>query len=117
MLLVSARRTPLTSDESRCQVVFRAAAPVEDLFFPDAETSQGDTDQILAEGLTEALVAPARPNISVYNYTPTPAEAPQPKSKIGPFSALSVLGEDERFSFVSSLPNSLTFETRSIAVD
>jgi protein AFG1 len=92
----------LTIDESRCQVYVRAAAPPEELFFPDAVDQQNhnDSDQILAEGLSETLMAPARPNVSVYNYTPS--QDPDAVKKVGAFSNLSIFtGEDERFAYVS----------------
>ena len=73
------------SDESRCQLHVRAAAPPEALFFPDAlalpASEQGgggaghidpadSAAQIQAEALSETLHAPVRPNVSVYNYSP-----------------------------------------------
>jgi protein AFG1 len=99
----------LMTDESRCQVFIRADALPEDLFFPDAITSVADSDQILAEGLSETLHAPARPNVSVYNYSPAQAAetagevADANKAKVGAFSVLSIFtGEDERFAYVST---------------
>lgn len=84
--------------ESRCQVYIRAAVPPEELFFPDA-TEHVDDDQILAEGLSETIHAPARPNVSVYNYTPKQDDTVK---KVGAFSVLSIFtGEDERFAYVS----------------
>lgn len=87
-----------------------AAAPPEDLFFPDALQAQPqDNDQILAEALSETLHAPTRPNVSVYNYSPaqtvtTPARQESgdaSRGKVGAFSVLSIFtGEDERFAYV-----------------
>jgi protein AFG1 len=90
----------------------RAAAPPEELFFPDATDQPQDQDQILAEGITETLQAPARPNVSVYNYTPTQDDTVK---KPGAFSNLSIFtGEDERFAYVSKISLGL-IETRRLA--
>lgn len=93
-------------DESRCQLFIRAAALPEELFFPDAldlPANQLEGDQILAEALSETLHAPARPNVSVYNYSPNQEPVDANKGKVGAFSVLSIFtGEDERFAYVSN---------------
>lgn len=65
--------------ESRCKLLVQAAAPIEDLFFPDVEDESGlMNDSIHSEAFSEAyqdLVEPFRPNISVYKSHP---ENPKP---------------------------------------
>jgi hypothetical protein len=57
-------------DESRCKVVISAEAQPEDLFFPDAlEMNDDATNETIMsqEAISDALIAPFRPNISSYN--------------------------------------------------
>ena len=92
----------------------RAAAPPEDLFFPDAldpspssVTGETDTsDPLTAESLSETLHAPYRPNVSIYNPLSTTQREKMVKEaekRATSFSVLSIFtGEDERFAYVNS---------------
>ena len=99
-------------DESRCQIYVSAAAPLDDLFFPDALTSTqstndaGETNESImaAEALSETLHAAAHPNVSVYNPGERRAREKRDRQEAGKASAFGVLGiwtgEDERFAYV-----------------
>ncbi|KAJ9116379.1 hypothetical protein QFC22_004820 [Naganishia vaughanmartiniae] len=56
--------------ESRCKLIISAEAQPEDLFFPDAlEMNDDATNETIMsqEAISDALIAPFRPNISSYN--------------------------------------------------
>jgi protein AFG1 len=122
------------ADESRCKVVINAEAQPEDLFFPDALEIGDDASNetiMSQEAISDALIAPFRPNISSYNAQTThrldtgegqhaatkgeaagdasrmfaqKAKAPHPSEETSAaFKSLSIFtGEDERFAYVSA---------------
>ena len=112
-------------DESRCQVYISSAAPLDDLFFPDAIASTrtadggGDSNESImaAEALSETLHAAAHPNVSVYNPGERQAREKRESQDAGKASAFGVLGiwtgEDERFAYVRSA----VFESHVLAND
>ena len=95
------------TDEARCQIVVRAQAPLEAMFFPDALDlpSSENLDSLAAEALSEALQAPTRPNVSLYNPSERAAREKREEVAGQAASAFGVLGiwtgEDERFAYVS----------------
>lgn len=117
-------------DESRCKVVIYAEAQPEDLFFPDALDLGDETtnETIMSqEAISDALIAPFRPNVSAYNgeashrldtgegqhvttgdgdasrmFAKKKVKAPHPSEETSAaFKSLSIFtGEDERFAYV-----------------
>lgn len=135
MRCVSTRKNPRPtstdgrlSDESRCKVVIYAEAQPEDLFFPDALDIGDETtnETIMSqEAISDALIAPFRPNVSAYNgatehrldtgeghnvttgdgdasrmFAKKKMKAPHPSEETSAaFKSLSIFtGEDERFA-------------------
>ena len=108
MLIETPHPPVLTSDESRCKIVFRAAASPEHLFFPDALDPSIDPehhDLLEAEALSESLGAQPRANVSVYNPTTRAERERLDRADLGSsFAVMSIFtGEDERFAYVSTL--------------
>ncbi|KAJ9100959.1 hypothetical protein QFC19_005355 [Naganishia cerealis] len=116
--------------ESRCKVVISAEAQPEDLFFPDAlELNEETSNETIMsqEAISDALIAPFRPNISSYNgstshrldtgegqqpvksdngdasrmFGKKKLKAPHPSEETSAaFKTLSIFtGEDERFAY------------------
>ncbi len=100
--------TLIQADESRCQVMIRAQSPLEAMFFPDALELPTDEidDSLAAEALSEALQAPTRPNVSLYNPGERAARENREEVAGKAASVFGVLGiwtgEDERFAYVSA---------------
>ncbi len=74
------------TDESRCKVLICAEDLPENLFFPDALEDSSDlsenNESIMAqEALTDAVSAPFRPNISMYESEGTAADLRENDSK------------------------------------
>lgn len=112
----------LTTDESKCKIVFRAAARPEHLFFPDALDPAIDPehyDPILAESLSETLGAQPRANVSLYNPKTRLEREKQDRADVGSsFSVMSIFtGEDERFAYVGRGRKCLIAETRRLTVN
>lgn len=96
--------------ESNCKLIIASEATPEDLFFPDAAIVEAaeDNDSIMAqESVSEALNAPARPNVS--RYTETSESTNQESSVIA--DETSSLGDASRIFRRRSKPAHPSEET------
>jgi predicted ATPase len=87
--------------ESRVKLLIRASSPADQLFFPDADTTENDL--LWTESYTKAqldMTTPYRPNVSSYTggnkieRIVSLVDCPVDSSKLTAFT-----GEDERFAF------------------
>jgi protein AFG1 len=70
--------------ESKVKLVCLAAAPQDDLFFPEAAQMNLEGDSLEEEALSETIMEPYRPNVSVYSEKlpePSTADVPRPSER------------------------------------
>jgi predicted ATPase len=85
--------------ESKVKLVCLAAAPQDDLFFPEAAQMNLEGDSLEEEALSETIMEPYRPNVSVYSEKlPEPSTADVPRRASGEGSWLGTRSTRRRTS-------------------